>query len=498
MEDGGDGKITMSENRKGENQNMKRMQMTGKRMAMLLAMAVWAGLWEGPAQGANVSQTVKSVTTLAKLAAYDPYESGAATTLLVTDSSANGIWIYNPNSAVATNTYSVVSPTARKGRYLRLEGPALQTGSFGALTATNAVLIGGDYATLGSDQITNGTFATDSGWTKSAAAWSIHDGKAYMVADGSARTLSQPVAGMARFKLYQITFDLAVSAGSLTVTLGGVTYAQTYSATGASTRLYVMAADTTDLYFTGATDFTGTIDNVVLKEITGSKPTFSIRNTSGSLTNQMRTYSTSVAVGGHSAEFAIWNASGNSTLGFLSGYGLTTGSGNSINGKEAGFNLGKGAYNVLNGYQAGYSLIGDVNVLSGRDAGGSLTYAHSNVFMGHLAGYNALQLATAVGSIGIGPGAYTTKNYQLVLGGPNITETQTQGHVVPMTNAVDNLGSGSKYFLASYIGTLNASNITFQMLGPVVWKTNNLINVLTNGAGAVTSITTNIIMYLGR
>lgn len=538
---------------------MKWNKMTGWMTVLVSVMLL--GLEPPPARAVNpvnVSFTVKGLPTLALLANYDPLSPGAAAALMIWDKYANGMWIYDATSSATTNTYNCIKPTWRTGRWLRLSMPVNFTGtntyieslSVSNLVSTNTTLLGGGITATASAGILNGTFASDTNWTASTAAWTIHDGKAYMVADGSARTLSQAVTGMAANKVYVLGFDLATSGGSLSVTLGGWTYRTAFTGT-ASKLAYFLTGGTGDLIFTGATDFTGTIDNVVLTELTGADVNTTFADVNGNVIVEFRTGKTNAvylgknagkyvsavgqgntvigdsageynivgtlnSYGGYQAGIKNLEGTGNAFWGAYSGRYLRYGSYNSFLGNYAGAGLDNGSYNDFSGYHSGYAATNsNYNTFGGARSGESITTGGTNLFLGATAGYNASQLATANNSAGLGPGAYTTQDYQFVIS-TNFTEVMLPGNVimpygfitnlvlegttaksiVPATNAVDNLGSSSKFFLQSYAATVNATNI---VLGArtIAWKTNTIILPYWDATGHVTNATTNVIVYLG-
>lgn len=107
---------------------------------------------------------------------------------------------------------------------------------------------------------TNGTFATDTDWTKGAG-WTIGAGVA--TATGAISTaISQTssitlVEGLA----YSVTYTITASAGSLTASIGGQNgTARTVSGTY---REVIIAGSSQTIAFTGA-GFTGTLDTVVI------------------------------------------------------------------------------------------------------------------------------------------------------------------------------------------------------------------------------------------
>jgi len=114
----------------------------------------------------------------------------------------------------------------------------------------------------GTDRVTNGTFATDTDWTKGAG-WTIGAGVA--TATGAISTaLSQTanpsfpiIAGQA----YLVTYTATRSAGTITISLGGT--AGTARSTSATFAEVIIAGSTQSISF-GTAGFTGTVDNVTI------------------------------------------------------------------------------------------------------------------------------------------------------------------------------------------------------------------------------------------
>uniref|UniRef100_A0A6M3JUE6 Putative tail protein n=1 Tax=viral metagenome TaxID=1070528 RepID=A0A6M3JUE6_9ZZZZ len=114
------------------------------------------------------------------------------------------------------------------------------------------------------DMVTNGSFASDTGWTKGTG-WTIASGVATFAA-GTASNLEQDVSAIAS-RIYQIVFTLTRTAGSITPQIGSK---DGYSETDDGTHTqYIKATDTGNFQIQATADFAGTIDNVTVKEISG-------------------------------------------------------------------------------------------------------------------------------------------------------------------------------------------------------------------------------------
>lgn len=112
---------------------------------------------------------------------------------------------------------------------------------------------------------TNGTFATDTGWTKGTG-WTIAAGVA--TATGAISTAIEQTAGVTLVagESYNVTMTITRSAGSLTPSVGGVSgTARSSSATFTET---IIAGSTQTIAFTGS-GFTGTLDSVTVTPAVG-------------------------------------------------------------------------------------------------------------------------------------------------------------------------------------------------------------------------------------
>ena len=134
----------------------------------------------------------------------------------------------------------------------------------------------GGLDSLGSDLVSNGTFASDTVWSKGAN-WTIGSGVATKTG-GAANNLTQTITSTAGL-WYRITMDVTRSAGTLTVSLGtsGTTYAIT--ATGTYTFFILAGSSTQTLTLAGDSAFAGTVDNVTTRLVPGNH---AYQTTSGS------------------------------------------------------------------------------------------------------------------------------------------------------------------------------------------------------------------------
>jgi hypothetical protein len=122
--------------------------------------------------------------------------------------------------------------------------------------------------TLGSDVVTNGTFDTDSNWDKGSH-WTISGGVASSV-NGSLRNLSQ--ACLTVGKTYKVSWDQTTSSGNIMVYVGLGFPTPAITGTGTKTAICKATTNTT-LYFQAQNGFTGTIDNISVRELPGNHAT---------------------------------------------------------------------------------------------------------------------------------------------------------------------------------------------------------------------------------
>jgi len=124
-------------------------------------------------------------------------------------------------------------------------------------------------ATIASEELTNGTFATDSNWTKGDG-WTIGSGVATSDGTQSARSaLLQSILGLATSEIYKLEYDITtVSAGTirslLTTNKEGLTGAN-QSTVGHYVDYFAVADTLISFAFDADADFTGSIDNASLK-----------------------------------------------------------------------------------------------------------------------------------------------------------------------------------------------------------------------------------------
>ena len=121
---------------------------------------------------------------------------------------------------------------------------------------------------VGVELVTNGGFDSDSGWTKGTG-WSIAGGKLVATACPAYSNVQQVASGVIAGKAYLVTFDIAVTAGGIALYLGTsanniqVSTTKTYSGVLYSTGGGWVRIDASNI------GFTGTIDNISVREVSG-------------------------------------------------------------------------------------------------------------------------------------------------------------------------------------------------------------------------------------
>jgi hypothetical protein len=180
----------------------------------------------------------------------------------------------------------------------------------------------GDFSQEGSQLITNGDFATDSGWNKQTSNWTIVNG--YAVCDGlqtSNSSLFQDVA-VVNGKSYRIDFTITDSVNNLNLILGATTIGQYGSGTHS---IYVTKdASTARIFFqaTASNNFSGSIDNVSVKEVgqgwnlgSGWSVVASVANASGSVNANISQNSFLTIGSKYKVTYTVLNASTGARVG---------------------------------------------------------------------------------------------------------------------------------------------------------------------------------------
>lgn len=115
------------------------------------------------------------------------------------------------------------------------------------------------------EAVSNGTFATDTVWTKGTG-WTIGAGVATATGAISTAISQSSIITLVQGRSYAVTFTITASAGTLTPSIGG-RVGTARNSSGTYTEI-IIAGATQAIAFTGA-GFTGTLDNVSVKPTTG-------------------------------------------------------------------------------------------------------------------------------------------------------------------------------------------------------------------------------------
>ena len=233
--------------------------------------------------GSAIAQTATGVISTGSWFHYALVYSGSAYQLYI-----NGIaiaWASGTTTSGASNSHDIGIGWDRTGNYW--DNQISQVGLWqGALTQSQiqSILESTSYqnlpadvkSTLGADQVTNGTFDSDANWTKNTG-WSIGSGVASCdgTQTGNTGLIQQGTISGANLdfevgKTYKITFDVTTTAGAITyIEIGGTTDHTDVPASDSTVTRYLTASSTNDrLTIAGNSTFEGTVDNVVVKEVT--------------------------------------------------------------------------------------------------------------------------------------------------------------------------------------------------------------------------------------
>ena len=123
----------------------------------------------------------------------------------------------------------------------------------------------GNFSQEGSELVTNGDFVTDSDWVKGTG-WSISDGKLNAISVNST-SATQSVSSFIG-KSFKVTYTISdYSQGEVRLFLGGAQQTLDRSENGTFTEYITITSGNSTLYIQGVNNFTGSIDNVSVKEV---------------------------------------------------------------------------------------------------------------------------------------------------------------------------------------------------------------------------------------
>ena len=125
----------------------------------------------------------------------------------------------------------------------------------------------------GVELVTNGDFATDTGWVKTSAAWTISGGSANASNSVSYSRITQAGAPITTTTLYRLIFTVSVTSGTVVPIVGSQLGGQV-SASGTYTQYLTSTATTTLVQIASNPIFTGSIDNVSIMEVTAEDASY--------------------------------------------------------------------------------------------------------------------------------------------------------------------------------------------------------------------------------
>ena len=298
--------------------------------------------------------------------------------------------------------------TATSSALVHLAGTAgensfINTGNVGIGTTTPSdkltIQASNTEATLGSEMISAAAdrdFSSSTGnW--SGTNWSIGSNVATHTTGANAYTLSNSALSSAPSSgnTYRVYFNVnTTTAGTLTMSFGGTNGVVVGKAV-ISDGFYmnIVATNSTALTFTPDGTWTGTIDDISVKQITTTNVAESIRNSNGTIGLEIRSGgntldNTLIGTGTGRASLsstAYWNVG----MGYQSLYSNSSGAYNTAVGTQSLFNNVDGGYNTAIGNRAMYSnLRGELNVAVGSESLRNNISGYSNAALGESSLYS--------------------------------------------------------------------------------------------------------------
>lgn len=340
------------------------------------------------------------------------FRGGAAWPLLKRNTTTGGLIVDSEGASISGALFSVrtlngtdlisvnstgnllIGTTTDNGSRLRTVGGVVD---FQGTTATD----GGQLGT----ELLSGTGWTSTDWTGDFATGFTHT-------TGNTTALSNTLAAVVN-TFYQITWTVTGrTAGTFTIAFGGYTSGN-LSATG---NVGPRAATTGNLVITPTTDFNGTIV-MSIRAVTEGGASLSLRNSVGTITSQVRAYSSNTNVSTGVGALA-YNTTGNNntSFGYVASNFNTSGRFNSAFGSGALFSNNIGENNIAVGVEAGRYI----------NSGGNLTNVNSSIFIGNDS------RASAVGNtneIVIGHASRGNGSNTVTIGNSSITNNYFNGTV---------------------------------------------------------------------
>jgi hypothetical protein len=358
-----------------------------------------------------------------------------------------------------------------------------------------------DVATLGSELVANGDFDGDaSGWTLGAG-WAYGTNNVAHT-PGNVEALSQDISVVID-TVYVVSFSQSgASAGSLTISIGGVSVAWSYWQSVKSVTITAGATGSLSLSITPSTDYDGTLDDISVKAIVAyTLPTARLLNVDGSVGAEIRSGGSGLSntAIGINALYANTTGNYNTAIGVNALYANTTGHYNTAIGRDALYANTTGYSNTAIGINALYAnTTGNSNTAIGVSALRSNTTGHSNTAIGYYAlrsnttgnyntaiGRDALYSNTeGIGNIALGYQAgnlITTGDYNIIIGydiDPPLATTNNYvniGGIIKGTNVANGATAQLGFF-----GTEPINKPSVDLSGDTASDLANLITALTN------------------
>jgi len=162
---------------------------------------------------------------------------------------------------------------------------------------------------IGPELVTNGDFATDSDWTIND--WNISGG----TLNGSASTgiVYQNNIGVVVGKTYKVVLEISnYTSGLIRFKVGGASYQNIASEDGVQEFYFVASTTANNILFSVQSAYTGSIDNVSVKEVTTATNTPRLDYSTGAEAFLLEPQSTNLVP--YSEDFSQWNLSSNASV----------------------------------------------------------------------------------------------------------------------------------------------------------------------------------------
>ena len=338
------------------------------------------------------------------------------------------------------------------------------------------------------EAVTNGTFATDTGWTKGAG-WTIGSGVA--TATGGISTAIEQTAAitLVEGQAYSVSYTITRSAGTLTPSVGG-TSGTAQNASGTYTEVIVAGSNQT-LAFTGSS-FTGTLDNVSITQavssgysiqspttytISGTTLTFATAPASG--TNNIYVSAPSLLVGAASSAAADAAVSAAAALASETQAGVYAGQLTIVSTTSLAIGTGSKVFTV----GADLSLNAGQFILIISDANAA------NYMWGTIASYSGTTLTVTVEAVG---GSGTLNDWTMYLTGER-GETGATGSISDLSGVPSGTVTGADKVIFEDVDDASATKSTtvtdLLALSPSTWT---LLETQTASSSATIDFTTGI------